>query len=329
MIRFSIFIIFVLMILSCAKKDFINTDKDKSYKSDKKNDSLNQKIMFYTNEINKNPDDIDLLKKRSKTYRLLKEYDLALNDINKAIEMNPDSAEQYYQRGFIYIKKKQYDQAIRDFDSALGLDSNHVAANIEIGFSYAKSEKFEIAKKYLDKSIVLDTLKNSAYYYRGVCNFKMSNYLLALSDFNKAIELNKDLAHFYSARSKTYLMLNRIYEAFSDVNKAIELDPEDLELLSDKDHINKQIDTLKKLESKIKEYTDMIISGEPGPEIYFQRGMSYFGMLDYIPKPNDETWKKIENDMKKYIELAPTGKHSRFANYTLSVILSARESKKN
>ena len=219
----------------------------------------------------------------------------------------------------------QYDKAIEDFNYALSLDSNHVAANTEIGFSFAKLEKYDVAIKYLDKSLMLDTLRHWAYYYRGVCNFHLHKYIPALSDFNKTIELGQKDAYIYNARSKTYLMLNRFYESLTDVNNAIELDSGDTELIWDKNYLTKEINSLEKLKSKIREYSFKINSGESDPELYYQRGTTYLGMLDYIPEPKDETWNNIENDLIKYIELAPTGKNSKFANN----ILSAKRFKKN
>jgi tetratricopeptide (TPR) repeat protein len=46
------------------------------------------------------------------------EYDQAISDLNKALEIDPRFAKAYSIRGFIYDKKGQYDQAIDDFISA-------------------------------------------------------------------------------------------------------------------------------------------------------------------------------------------------------------------
>ena len=44
------------------------------------------------------------------------DYDLALEDYNKVIELNPNYAEAYYSRGMAYGKKGDYDLALVDYN---------------------------------------------------------------------------------------------------------------------------------------------------------------------------------------------------------------------
>jgi|GEM_PF-3771313 len=46
------------------------------------------------------------------------QYDKAIENYNKAIQLNPNLAEAYYNRGVAYKHKGQYDKAISDFQTA-------------------------------------------------------------------------------------------------------------------------------------------------------------------------------------------------------------------
>jgi tetratricopeptide (TPR) repeat protein len=55
---------------------------------------------------------------RAQAYYSIKEYDKALADLNKSIELNSEYSEAYYYRGLCYKALGQADKAITDFQSA-------------------------------------------------------------------------------------------------------------------------------------------------------------------------------------------------------------------
>lgn len=51
-------------------------------------------------------------------YSKLKRQDLALKDLNKAIECNEDYAKAYVRKGEINLELENYEEAVRDFEKA-------------------------------------------------------------------------------------------------------------------------------------------------------------------------------------------------------------------
>ena len=47
------------------------------------------------------------------------DYDRAIADYNKALELDPKDATAYNNRGYAYRQKGDYDKAIADYDKAL------------------------------------------------------------------------------------------------------------------------------------------------------------------------------------------------------------------
>ena len=66
------------------------------------------------------------------------QYDQALFDFTKAIELNPKDADAYINRGFVYDKKGQYDQAISNFTKALEINPKYAEAYCNRGIAYGK-----------------------------------------------------------------------------------------------------------------------------------------------------------------------------------------------
>lgn len=117
------------------------------------------------------------------------EYDLAIADFTKAIELDPKYADAYNRRGALYGNKKDNDKAIADFTNAI-----------------------ELAPK-------LDT----AYLNRGSLYLIKKDYESAIDDFTKVIELDPDSYINYSIRSVAYGKMGRNDLANADLQKAKEL----------------------------------------------------------------------------------------------------------
>ena len=52
------------------------------------------------------------------------DFDCAIENYTKAIELDTDYAAAFYNRGSAYYNKEDYDQSLKDFDKAIELDSN-------------------------------------------------------------------------------------------------------------------------------------------------------------------------------------------------------------
>ena len=54
----------------------------------------------------------------------LGDYEVALENVNKAIDLNPDFTEAYNSRGIIRGQFREYELALADFNKALTLEPN-------------------------------------------------------------------------------------------------------------------------------------------------------------------------------------------------------------
>lgn len=230
-----------------------------------------------------------------KACREKKDYDCALNNYNKAIELNPQYIDAYYSRGIVYDDKGDYDQAIRDYTRAIELDPQYAEAYYNRGFAYDNKGDHDQAIKDYSKVIELKPQIIAAYINRGAAYAQKGDYDQAIRDYTKAIESNPQHAGAYYNRGSAHDDKGDYDQAIRDYTKAIELNPR----YSDA-YVNRGVvyDNKGNYRQAIKDYTKAIELNPKDAVAYENRGIDY-------ERIGDNT--KAKADRKKYEEL--TGKN--------------------
>lgn len=183
-------------------------------------------VREYTKAIELDPGNAMAYHLRGIAYGALKLYEKAIKDYNKAIELNPDHSSFYNNRGVFYEDLRQYEDALKDYSKAIELDPGQAKAHSNRGFAYNLLGQDEKALADCDKAIELDPTYAVAYHNRGKIYCDSGQYKKAIENFSKAIELDPGNAIFYFNRAGCYYYeLNQYDKALADFSKAIELDP--------------------------------------------------------------------------------------------------------
>lgn len=153
------------------------------------------------------------------------QYDKAISNYGKVIEMNPKFYQAYNTRGGVYYKKGQYDQAISDFNVAIEINSDYAEAYFNRGIVYNEKSIYDKAISDFTKALEINENYAKAYSSRGITYFNKAKYDQAISDFKKAIEINPSDAKSYYNRGNVYSEKGLYDQAISDFNEAIDINP--------------------------------------------------------------------------------------------------------
>lgn len=151
---------------------------------------------------------------RTIVHRKLKDYDKAIIDANKAIELDPDSPFAFQNRALIYNELKRFDSALEDFNKAINLDNSVSVTYYNRGKNYSEMNEHLSAIKDYDKAIELDPKNCDAFFRKGLSEFELKNLKLALKAFENASALKPN-------ESKIYCHLAICHQSLRDFNKAI------------------------------------------------------------------------------------------------------------
>ncbi len=117
------------------------------------------------------------------------QYDLAISDYTKALDINPRLALAFYSRAIAYGKKGQFDQAISDYTKALEIDPRYAEAYNNRGKVYWGKGQFDQAISDFNKAIEINPKDARAYNNRGVAYYYKSEYEKSWKDIEKAQSL--------------------------------------------------------------------------------------------------------------------------------------------
>jgi tetratricopeptide (TPR) repeat protein len=146
---------------------------------------------------------------------------------DKAIKNSPNNFENYVSRGTERANAGNYQEALNDFNKAVELNPkidnvaylNRASAKYDLGDSqdavdaYTQIIKSNPVPKYIDM----------AYYGLGTVQFDQTNYQEAIKNFDKAIEINPKFHGSYYNRGLSKKLIGDKQGAEKDLKKATEL----------------------------------------------------------------------------------------------------------
>ena len=119
-------------------------------------------------------------------------FTAAIEAIPPGGECYVEMAEAYFGRGLTYGILGDYERAIADYDKAIELDPKDAAAYYNRGLAYADKGEYERAIADYDKAIELDPKDANPYYGRGLIYKGQGEKEKAIADFEKFLELATD-----------------------------------------------------------------------------------------------------------------------------------------
>ena len=233
------------------------------------------------------------------------DFDKAIQNLNKAVELNPQYSLAYYNRAYVYSEIGKIDNALSDYSKAIECNPKDALAYSNRGkLLFDKYNKLDQAMSDFNKAIEIEPGNGKFYYNRGLLYDVQGNSEAALKDYTKAIELIPSYSDAYNNRGGVYTAQGDLDKAISDYNKSIALDPN-----SDKAYTGRGAAYIRKgsIEIGMQDLNKAIELSPKNADAYVNRGNAYA----YL-KNNDASI----SDLNKAIELNPSVAN---AHYNLGI----------
>ncbi len=191
--------------------------------------NFDEAIADYTKSVQLTVDFSEAYINRGEAYGVKKAYEQAIADCTQSIRLKPDFAEAYFARASYYNGQENADLALADYNQAILLRPNYAEAYYSRASIYAWNKKDnDRALADYNHAIQLKPDYAEAYYSRAsIYAWNKKDNDRALADYNHAIQLKSDYAEAYYGRAGVYAWAKEDYDrALADYDHAIQLKPD-------------------------------------------------------------------------------------------------------
>jgi len=164
---------------------------------------------------------------RGIAYQERGDFDRAIADFDRAIELRPDTSKAFYNRAISYLRKGEFERSVKDFDRVVQLTPDYAPGFRNRGNAYRGLLAFDRAIQDYDQALKLSPEYAVAFSNRGVAYMNKEMYDRAIEDFDHAVRLKPDEGRSYRDRGSALFDKGEFKRAAQDLTKATELARDD------------------------------------------------------------------------------------------------------
>ncbi len=149
----------------------------------------------------------------------------ALIEFTKATDMDDQCWQAWYSRGEVLVLLHEPKKAIDDLDRALSNNPDCGLCWYEKGKAKLKEGLPDASIEFLDKAVEMLPLYADVWYLKGLAYSGKRDWESAIADITRAINLDSKNSAFFTERAKAYLELKDNSRAIQDLEIANKLNP--------------------------------------------------------------------------------------------------------
>lgn len=138
--------------------------------------------------------DAEDLRDRAQAHAGKKNFDGALADVTRALELEATHAKSFNFRGRLHEAREEYDEAFADYDKAVALAPDDADFHRDRGDIWWQRKDFEAAFRDYDAAVEHDAANADNWFKRGNTRYMLTRFAEAVADYDKALELKPDFA---------------------------------------------------------------------------------------------------------------------------------------
>jgi tetratricopeptide (TPR) repeat protein len=154
---------------------------------------------------------------------LFKALAISLLFVSLCASTYAQKAKTYYKTAHEFLESKNYDDALTQFSKALEIEPDYIDAYMARGQIYEFKGELEKAKTDYERALTFETKSEELYYLAANINYKMAEYPESINKINQALTQNSKFLQAVQLQVKVYVALERYNDALLSANKALNL----------------------------------------------------------------------------------------------------------
>lgn len=180
---------------------------------------------------------------KARMYLQNSEWDLALEELKRAVEDYPENEEAHFLLGFVYGQNASYAEMTKRFNSSLGISNRfeqeiiaernrHWKENYNNGIKAADVNDFQTAERYLKLAMLIDSTRYDAHKKLALNYRENDRRRDALQIFSELLQVYPEDVQLLLAVADVYLEENQLSEQVTYLRKIIDIEPDNRDALS-------------------------------------------------------------------------------------------------
>ena len=157
------------------------------------------------------------------------------------IKKNPKNFVLYNLYGAVLSDKKNFDKAVTNYKKSIEINSTYAEGYNNLGSALYKLEKFNEAIDSCQRAIEIKPDFIEAYNNLGLVFEELGKFNEAIDSYQRAIKINPEYAEAYNNLGNVYNINEKVDEAILNYKKAIKIDNNFAEAYSNLEHLLKEI----------------------------------------------------------------------------------------
>ncbi|MDD5455153.1 MAG: tetratricopeptide repeat protein [Candidatus Ratteibacteria bacterium] len=121
------------------------------------------------------------------------DYEDALGNFQKVLDLDPVNSDAYYYLGMTYSQMEEFDKAVSYYEKALKLNPELAKAHFQVAVAYYQQKQYANALRSLSKAEKYLPQDAMVYYYQGATYYSMKKYYKSVAPFEKVKKLDPAL----------------------------------------------------------------------------------------------------------------------------------------
>ncbi len=257
-----------------------------------------------TTYLETNPDHAEALRHRGKALAALQDYDAALADLNRSIELDPEEHESYAVLGVMFLQQEKYEESVAALDRAIAHytpqeeddDLPYTAGYLTKALAFEEFGKkthdpnkrqmaYEEAVKTCDAFLALlpdrpesQPTEVAALFRKGVNQRLLGQFGQAVKSLTDAIDINPEMGEAYFRRAICFNEMGEEQLALGDLEAAQALNFGDPRAFLWEGLTYAQMEEYR---NAIRSYNEAISASNRYVDAYLNRALAYYHLEDY------------------------------------------------